>query len=175
MEARSTSPAALPTRQRGAALAVSLIMLLIMTLIGVTAMQTTVIEERMAGNAKDSHVAFQSAEAALRQAEAYLNGTATIGPFDGTAGMYDQDSAPAPSNLESDANWPATAIAYARSLSEVSGAPQYIIEHMRPVLDPDRSLAADEPLPETGIYRVTARATGNTDTAVSVLQSTFKR
>lgn len=165
----------LHTRQSGAALAVSLIMLLIMTLIGVTAMQTTIFEERMAGNAKDANTAFQAAEAALRAGEAYLNGTATVGPFDGTAGLYDQDTAPAPENLESDSSWPATAVTYGTSLDEVAAQPEYIIEHMRPVLDPDLSLASDEPLPDTGIYRITARATGNTDTAVSVLQSTFKR
>lgn len=175
MEIRSMPSNTRPPQQRGAALAVSLIMLLILTLLGVTAMQTTIFEERMAGNTKDANTAFQAAEAALRDAEAYLNGTASIGPFDGTAGLYDQDSAPAPANLESDVSWPATAVSYGGGLSEVAAAPEYIIEHMRPVLDPDNSLASDEPLPDTGIYRVTARGTGNTNTAIAVLQSTFKR
>ena len=165
----------IPQAQQGAALAVSLIMLLILTLLGVTAMQTTIFEERMAGNARDANTAFQAAEAGLRAGETYLNLTASIGPFDGSSGLYDQDTAPAPSNLESDSSWPATAVIYSGSLSEVAAAPEYIIEHMRPVLDPDKSLAADEPLADSGIYRITARATGNTDTAVAVLQSTFKR
>lgn len=165
----------IPQAQQGAALAVSLIMLLILTLLGVTAMQTTIFEERMAGNARDANTAFQAAEAGLRAGEAYLNLTASIGPFDGSAGLYDQDTAPAPANLESDSSWPAAAVTYGGSLSEVAAAPEYIIEHMRPVLDPDSSLAADEPLADSGIYRITARGTGNTDTAVAVLQSTYKR
>lgn len=163
-------------RQRGAALAVSLIMLLILTLLGVTAMQTTIIEERMAGNAKDANTAFQAAEAALRDAENYLNLSATVGPFNGAGGLYDQDAAPAPEHPESDSSWPATARSYSgTSLSEVAAPPEYIIEHMQAVLDPGSSLAADEPLPDSGIYRITARGTGNTETAIAVLQSTFRR
>ncbi len=55
--------------QRGAALIVSLILLLVMTLLGATAMQGTVLEEKMAGNFRDMNLAFQAAEVALRDAE----------------------------------------------------------------------------------------------------------
>lgn len=55
--------------QRGAALIVGLIFLVILTLLGVTAMQSSTLEERMAGNARDRNLAFQAAEAALRDAE----------------------------------------------------------------------------------------------------------
>jgi type IV pilus assembly protein PilX len=55
--------------QNGAVLVVSLIMLLLMTLIGISAMQSTVLEEKMAGNFKDKNIAFQAAESALRDAE----------------------------------------------------------------------------------------------------------
>jgi len=56
-------------RQSGAALIVSLILLLVMTLLGVSAMQTNVLEEKMAGNFRDRDLAFQAAEAALRDGE----------------------------------------------------------------------------------------------------------
>ncbi len=55
--------------QRGMALVTSLIFLVLLTLVGVTAMQNTTLEEKMAGNNRDRNVAFQSAEAALRDAE----------------------------------------------------------------------------------------------------------
>jgi len=55
-----------PQRQTGAALIVSLVLLLIMTVLGVTAMRTTTLQERMAGNLRDNNLAFQDAEAALR-------------------------------------------------------------------------------------------------------------
>ncbi|MCC5810795.1 MAG: hypothetical protein JJU06_10520 [Ectothiorhodospiraceae bacterium] len=59
-------------RQRGAALIISLMLLLIMTLIGVTAMQTSTLQERMAGNSRDRSLAFQSSEAALREGEDWV-------------------------------------------------------------------------------------------------------
>jgi type IV pilus assembly protein PilX len=58
-----------PVHQSGAVLVISLIMLLLLTLIGVTGMQTTSLEEKMAGNTRDRSVAFQAAESALRDAE----------------------------------------------------------------------------------------------------------
>ena len=67
-------------RQKGAALVTSLIILLMLTLMGVAAMQTTTLEEKMAGNLRNENLAFQAAEAALRAGEAYLQGFA-IGPF----------------------------------------------------------------------------------------------
>lgn len=53
-------------RQRGAALFVGLIMLLLMTLIGITAMQVTLLQERMAGNFKMRHDGFERGETKLK-------------------------------------------------------------------------------------------------------------
>lgn len=58
-----------PSKQRGAVLLVSLIMLLLLTIIGAAAMRDTNLQERMAGNMRDHSLAFQAAEAALRFAE----------------------------------------------------------------------------------------------------------
>ena len=55
--------------QNGAVLFISLIFLLIMTIIGITAMKTTVLEEKMASNTKNRNLALQAAEAALRAGE----------------------------------------------------------------------------------------------------------
>jgi type IV pilus assembly protein PilX len=59
-------------RQRGTVLVISLIVLLVMTLIGITSMQTTVLEERMAGNLRDRNLSFQAAEAGLQLALTYI-------------------------------------------------------------------------------------------------------
>src|SRR6187431_451621 len=55
--------------QQGAALVIALIMLLVLTVLGLTAMQVTRMEERMAGNSRDINLAFQGAEAGLRDGE----------------------------------------------------------------------------------------------------------
>ena len=59
-------------KQAGSALIVSLVILLLLTLIGVTAMSTTSLEERMAGNNRDENIAFQAAETAARDGENWI-------------------------------------------------------------------------------------------------------
>lgn len=53
--------------QRGAVLFIALIMLLLMTLLGVTAMQITILQERMSGNFRAQQVAFERAEGRMAQ------------------------------------------------------------------------------------------------------------
>lgn len=77
--------------QRGAVLIVSLIFLLLLTLIGTTAMRSTTLQERMAGNTRDINLSFQAAEAALRAGVNWVaipaNATAAMSnaPWDGVA------------------------------------------------------------------------------------------
>lgn len=79
--------------QTGAALYVSLIMLILMTLIGVIAMQVAGLQERMSANYQASNMAFQNAEADAREqenqleeeVEAGLNPATDIPPLDCTA------------------------------------------------------------------------------------------
>ena len=56
-------------RQQGTILVIAMVMLLPLTLIGVSAMRGTLLEERMAGNLKEQYRSFQIAELALRQGE----------------------------------------------------------------------------------------------------------
>lgn len=56
-------------RQQGSTLVVGLIMLLVITVISLSALQMTSLQERMAGNVVERNIAFQAAEIALRQAE----------------------------------------------------------------------------------------------------------
>jgi type IV pilus assembly protein PilX len=68
--------------QRGAVLIVALIMLLLLTIIGLSSMRGTSLQENMAGNMRDSNLALQASEAALRKGEQevltrFYNGTLT--------------------------------------------------------------------------------------------------
>ena len=65
--------------ETGAVLVVSLLFLLVLTLIGLTGMQVTSLEEKMSGNMRDRNLAFQAAESALRAGEMYL--TLTLHKF----------------------------------------------------------------------------------------------
>lgn len=55
--------------QHGVVLMVALVFLVIITMLALTAMRTNIIEEKLAGNSRDSILAFQAAEAALRDGE----------------------------------------------------------------------------------------------------------
>jgi type IV pilus assembly protein PilX len=60
-------PASRP--QRGAALIIAMILLLIMSMLAVTSLRGTLMQERMSSNTYDRDLAFQSAEAGLRIGE----------------------------------------------------------------------------------------------------------
>jgi len=66
----------LPSRQQGTALIMAMVVLVILTILGMSAMRSSVLEVRMAGNIQDSTIAFQAAESGLAKA---LN---TGGSFD---------------------------------------------------------------------------------------------
>ncbi len=76
-------------RQQGVILVVSLIMLLALTVIGVTLSTGSLLQERMASNSRQSSLARQNAESGLREAEARLEalfGTVgNVGPAIATA------------------------------------------------------------------------------------------
>jgi len=55
--------------QRGAALVIAMILLLIMSLLAATSLRETLMQERMSSNTHDRDLAFQSAEAGLRMGE----------------------------------------------------------------------------------------------------------
>lgn len=54
-------------RQSGAALIMSLVILLVLTILAITAMRTASLEERMAGNIQEATNAFQAAESGLNK------------------------------------------------------------------------------------------------------------
>jgi type IV pilus assembly protein PilX len=68
-----------PARESGAVLIVALLFLVVLTMLGITAMSSTTFEERRAGNARDAAVAFQAAVAGLREARSEVIPLAGIG------------------------------------------------------------------------------------------------
>ncbi|TIC79594.1 pilus assembly PilX family protein [Crenobacter intestini] len=71
---RRSVPRGFPSaaRQRGVVLLVSMILLLLATVLGLSSMRNIQLQERMSANSYDRTLAYQSTEAALRAAEAAL-------------------------------------------------------------------------------------------------------
>jgi type IV pilus assembly protein PilX len=164
----------------GGALVVSLLMLLVMTLLGVTAMQVTSLEEKMAGNMRDRNLAFQAAESALRGGEALLR-SATSAAFNCAQGLYKVDDYGCDGTPDSVRVWDAVdwnstgAVAYSGgNLAALAANPRYIIEELAGPPQSGTSLEAGVPS-DGSYYRITARGVGGTTNAVVLLQSTFKR
>lgn len=65
-----TTRQGMPASQRGAALIMSLVLLLILTLLGVAAMRSSSLQQMMAGNTQEINRAFEAAESGLNKAMA---------------------------------------------------------------------------------------------------------
>ena len=164
--------------QSGMVLVISLIMLLLLTLIGVTAMQTTTLEEKMAGNLRDKSLAFQAAESALRAAENSLNPPAVLPTFTaaGTGGFYLDNNPTTPnpiptaSAILTDSFWTSNPVARSTvaGLGNGIAAPVYIIQKLAATwcIPP-----CSGPLPSP--YKITVRATGGSSNTVVIVQSIY--
>ncbi len=166
------------SNERGVVLIAGLMILLILSLIGVTAMQATTLEERMANNFAQRSLAFQAAEAALRDAEAFLSGQSITSlqalSFSdaGTNGLYSPAS-PSSTPVWESVVWSddaKTKVYSATGLDDVAAQPRYIIERLLPNrCDPP----VDENLPKCQmVFRISARGVGANEISVVMLQST---
>ena len=76
-ESRKPRPMNMPVkRQGGFALLLGLLLVLVITVLGVFALNGSIMQERMAGNSRDYSVAFEASEIALRWGEAWLQSRA---------------------------------------------------------------------------------------------------
>lgn len=180
-------------RQRGTALVTSLLLLLILTVVGITAMQVTRMQERMAGNTRDLNLAFQGAEAALRNGEDMIAAEAfapapSAGVCTATPCKFWDANASAVANPETrnDAWWTGTTpIQYEASgnhtatpttdMAGLAHDPAFVVEYLTEVSDPLSVGSGDGPPSSRFFYQVTAASPGATANAMTVLQSTYAR
>ena len=173
-------------RQQGVALFMSLVMLLILTLLGLSSVQSTSMQERMSRNARDSNLAFQGAESAISTSEVYLETVTSLLPFqnNNTEGRYDAtDAGDGPVDLSS-FDWD-TASNNSRQfeaveieIGDVTKDQKYIVEFIKTVVSDEDRLNLDNIGQDTGsgrtqIFRITSYGTGGTDTAHVMIQSTY--
>lgn len=173
-------------KESGAALMVSLIMLLILTIIGVTGMKNTALEERMAGNMRDKGLAFESAEAALRDAEAFMETVFTLGAFnaDGSDGYYDNSTR----DLWQSVDWDGTNVGNTnKSVTATTSIPgveagKYVIQYIADSEESDVSggvnlnnIGQGTGGGNTSIFRITVRGSGASGNAAVILQTLHGR
>jgi len=189
------------SNQQGAALVVGLIMLLLLTIIGLSAMQGTTMQEKMSGNMKDSAVALQAGEAALRYAEKgflesrnnFDRGETFASCNSGCEIVNSEGDTSASNALNSNSpDWDAAALSYgafedesgttiqipsgskidtSNTSSVVSTTPEILIEYTG--VDPDDL----EPGAVKGVdlYRATVKAAGSSPDSQVILQTIYGR
>ncbi len=149
-------------RQKGVVLVVALMFMLVMSIVGVTAMQSTIMQERMAGNVRDRNLAFQAAEAALRAGELAVRGNRKIAEE---------------TKLEDPAQWDGASPKETGTVANL-GLPLGPVFYVDPEIEmpPSTPGSSTKALGATVnfAHKVTARGLGGTDKAVVILQSTVK-
>ena len=172
--------------EKGVALLTSLIFLVVLTILGLSAMRSTTMQERMSGNLRDQSIATQAAEAALRDARSDLtygahgntrsitassfplpSDDACVAGLCGTNGVSNflAETSEFWTNANS-AQWAAYGqFTAAGSISGLSTQPRYIMELLPTTLNAKLSLSS---LTNTAFYvRITAQGYGlSPDTVV---------
>lgn len=156
-------------RQQGVVLVVALVLLAIMALVGLNAMRSVSLEERMAGHTYDRSVSFQAAEAALREAEAFV-ATNRPEPTACNAGVC-----PAPAASDTP-RWLDNTFTGWRSATTLNNAgvsitPQYLVEYLGNTFECEPGSAATTS--DCKRYRITARSNAGADRSVVIVQSMF--
>ena len=171
-------------RQKGAVLAVSLILLLVMTMLAISGGQAVRMQERMAGNLRDVDLALQGAEAGLRDAERQilaltsLPASCTSATATGCA-MFDtgvlRTTATFDLRTHGQTWWNDSARDYrgATSLGGISRDPQFVIERAAMICDHVEGPCLEGE--NIYFFRNTARSPGATSVADVRLESTFSR
>ena len=125
-------------RQAGLVLFVCLILLLILSLLGVSAVQMTLMQEKMSRTLVDTGLAFQAAESAIQDGETYLHSLVpTLQSPDGltftasaAAGLYHQSAAHSSPIWETNL-WSGTSgYRTGSTLPSTALPPKYIIEQL---------------------------------------------
>lgn len=147
--------------QQGVVLIMALVILVLVTLVGVSTVRGTTIEEKMAGNARDRDKAFQAAEAAVRACLAMLNTDPALYTSTKLAPVAATAVPPTP-HWEVDANWATgSANSYAVTMTGAGLAanPRCLVEDLGGGVT----------------FRVTGRAVGGSPDSVAMLQATYSR
>ena len=139
--------------ERGAVLVVGLVILVILSLLGITTMQTSTLEERMANNMAQRHIAFQAAES-----------------------ENPPDFAIAPAAVGADPNWDVAATwtsadAYVGggNIDGVATQPRYIVED---IIRWDTAPIGETYTEFMHMFRITARGVGFDANTEVMLQTT---
>jgi type IV pilus assembly protein PilX len=173
-------------KQSGAVLLVGLIMVLLISIISISAIKGSNLQEAIAGNMRERNLAFQSAESGLRAGETVVADYSARPIITSNNGLYnDTFLTPATSVLTfSNDDWKNTSKVSVTTLNlaYVARQPSYVIEQTNPdVGDCAKSEGSgidSQAMQTTGDcvpYRITARGFGGVVDSIKTLQTVYNR
>ncbi len=171
-------------RQRGAALAVSLILLLVMTIVGIAAMNGARLEIDMAGLMQDEQDALRRGERTLTEAVAMIEEmVAAEGKFefyneeDEEDGMYAPDQGDAIKDIADTLDWSGVSAIQSEDHSATKDhSNAMVIQYLGPQTIPGGDLGMDGEDPIAGeiahVYRITTRSETKAN-SVRIIESIY--
>lgn len=169
-------------QQKGAVLVTAMIYMLVLSMIGISAMRGTAMEEKMASNSWEHSRAFQAAESVLLDAGQWFLFQPDLidASSDGSSGVWETGSV-ANAVVNSTFDWAVNGVAYGSSSGDSSSlfgdlyaSPRYVIEEagFEPSDNDPDTLAK-----KTGVfyYSVSAIGYGRSDSSRAVLQTTLEK
>lgn len=166
----------LPRRQQGVVLVVSLVLLLVMLILGLASTRLVVGEERMAGQNLDRALAFQAAEAALREVETRVESIKpepTGGCSDFSLGADTVHACHAPNPADTP-RWQDSTTVWTQASPVGKGTlvinPTYLAEHLGSAFPCDSPPSAPATCKR---YRITAKVGGTDGRAAVMVQSVY--
>lgn len=164
--------------ERGNTLLLALVFMALLSMIGLTAMQGSTLEARMAFNMRDRSFAFQAAEDALKAAEQTII-TRPLSHYGTATGLYDASDGGAALDPFDRTNWSDTrSLAATRNNLRIATAPRYYIEYLgyQPFAGPCSMLGENRCAGMiTPMFRIMARGTGSSDASEVILEAYFSR
>jgi type IV pilus assembly protein PilX len=167
-------------KQKGFILVVSLVFLVIMTLLALSMFSGFTVDETISGNQREKSRATDAAQTALNNAEYFISASSVVATLlqTQTSGVACAGTYTAPvvcsnalTNPTNPAAWtsymtvsavPATMVSTTGGVNTYSQQPQVYIQYLMP-----------GPIPNSGLFQVTAAAQGGNSTAISVVQAVY--
>lgn len=168
-------------KQQGTVLIFSLVILSVLTLIAVTSLKTSIIDEKMTGNFRDGEIALQAAEAGLRDAFDAIDGLG-IADLTGANGLLNFGDAE-PDYLD-EATWADGQTNYTESAifndpDQFARPPRRVVKFIDfiPIcgesFDPDDPITSSPACNPRG-FRVTVFGTGRSPNTTKVVQAYYR-
>lgn len=173
--------------EHGATLIFSLVILLVLTIVGLTAMQNSTLQEKIAGNLRDKEFSFQVAETVLREAEDWVESQDSRTEPDDNCTVDDNTPECFVFILGSHdpvGGWPNDARQTVQTFQDISETPEFFTEEVEMIGDvfvEDRDTltlghgTSEGSDIEKTRYRVTSRSVGGTTSTVSKVQTFYIR